>query len=243
MAINNISVILNIYKRPENVLKQIDRVLNMGVLEKNIHVWYNDNLNFEIKNKNIKTYKSNWNTKFWGRFMISLLIRTEYVSIFDDDVLPNNNWFNNCINSINIKEGLYGGSGVVLLKDSYNPNKKIGWNGLHSEKIEKVDLVGHAWFFKQKWSKYLWYENPYSWDNGEDIMFSYLLQKYGNINTYVPPHPEEDKSLWCTDYKFAFDNGNDDNASFKKNNHYNLRNDIVKHCIKNGWKRIQSKNI
>ena len=243
MAINNISVILNIYKRPENVLKQIDRVLNMGVLEKNIHVWYNDNLNFEIKNKNIKTYKSNWNTKFWGRFMISLLIRTEYVSIFDDDVLPNNNWFNNCINSINIKEGLYGGSGVVLLKDSYNPNKKIGWNGLHSEKIEKVDLVGHAWFFKQKWSKYLWYENPYSWDNGEDIMFSYLLQKYGNINTYVPPHPEEDKSLWCTDYKFAFDNGNDDNASFKKNNHYNLRNDIVKHCIKNGWKRIQSENI
>lgn len=243
MAINNISVILNIYKRPENVLKQIDRVLNMGVLEKNIHVWYNDNLNFEIKNKNIKTYKSNWNTKFWGRFMISLLIRTEYVSIFDDDVLPNNNWFNNCINSINIKEGLYGGSGVVLLKDSYNPNKKIGWNGLHSKKIEKVDLVGHAWFFKQKWSKYLWYENPYSWDNGEDIMFSYLLQKYGNINTYVPPHPEEDKSLWCTDYKFAFDNGNDDNASFKKNNHYNLRNDIVKHCIKNGWKRIQSKNI
>ena len=243
MAINNISVILNIYKRPENVLKQIDRVLNMGVLEKNIHVWYNDNLNFEIKNKNIKTYKSNWNTKFWGRFMISLLIRTEYVSIFDDDVLPNNNWFNNCINSINIKEGLYGGSGVVLLKDSYNPNKKIGWNGLHSKKIEKVDLVGHAWFFKQKWSKYLWYENPYSWDNGEDIMFSYLLQKYGNINTYVPPHPEEDKSLWCTDYKFAFDNGNDENASFKKNNHYNLRNDIVKHCIKNGWKRIQSKNI
>lgn len=243
MVINNISVILNIYKRPENILKQIDRVLNMGVLEKNIHVWYNDNLNFEIKNKNIKTYKSNWNTKFWGRFMISLLIRTEYVSIFDDDVLPNNNWFNNCISSINIKEGLYGGSGVVLLKDSYNPNKKIGWNGLHSKKIEKVDLVGHAWFFKQKWSKYLWYENPYSWDNGEDIMFSYLLQKYGNINTYVPPHPEEDKSLWCTDYKFAFDNGNDDNASFKKNNHYNLRNDIVKHCIKNGWKRIQSKNI
>lgn len=243
MAINNISVILNIYKRPENILKQIDRVLNMGVLEKNIHVWYNDNLNFKIKNKNIKTYKSNWNTKFWGRFMISLLLRTEYVSIFDDDVLPNNNWFNNCISSINIKEGLYGGSGVVLLKDSYNPNKKIGWNGLHSKKIEKVDLVGHAWFFKQKWSKYLWYENPYSWDNGEDIMFSYLLQKYGNINTYVPPHPEEDKSLWCTDYKFAFDNGNDDNASFKKNNHYNLRNDIVKHCIKNGWKRIQSKNI
>ena len=51
-------------------------------------------------------------------------------------------------------------------------------------------------------------------DNGEDIMFSYLLQKYGNIKTFVPPHPENNKELWCTDYKFAFESGNDDNASF-----------------------------
>ena len=75
-------------------------------------------------------------------------------------------------------------------------------------------------------------------------MFSYLLQRYGNIKTFVPPHPENNKELWCTDYKFAFESGNDDNASFKKTNHYNLRNEIVKHCINNGWSTIQSrKNI
>lgn len=241
MIMNEISVILNIYKRPENVLKQLNKILELGILPENIYVWYNDNLDFDLKNDKIKIYKSSWNTKFWGRFMISLLINTKYVALFDDDILPSNKWFDNCINSINKQEGLYGGSGVRLIKDFYNPNSKVGWNGLHSDKIEEVDLVGHAWFFKQEWSKYLWYEKPYSWDNGEDIMFSYLLQKHGNIKTFVPPHPENNKELWCTDYKFAFESGNDDNASFKKTNHYNLRNEIVKHCINNGWNTIKSR--
>ncbi|MGA0327796.1 MAG: hypothetical protein ACO3OK_12425, partial [Limisphaerales bacterium] len=39
--------------------------------------------------------------------------------------------------------------------------------------------------------KYLWQEYPISWDNGEDIHFSYTAQKYGNIKTYVPPHKKE----------------------------------------------------
>ena len=30
---------------------------------------------------------------------------------------------------------------------------------------------------------------------GEDIAFSYALQQHG-INTYVPPHPITDQSLW-----------------------------------------------
>ena len=38
-------------------------------------------------------------------------------------------------------------------------------------------------------------EKPTTWDNGEDIQFSYLARKYGNIQTYCPPHPPEDRSL------------------------------------------------
>ena len=101
MIMNEISVILNIYKRPENVLKQLNKILELGILPENIYVWYNDNLDFDLKNDKIKIYTSSWNTKFWGRFMISLLINTKYVALFDDDILPSNKWFDNCINSIN----------------------------------------------------------------------------------------------------------------------------------------------
>jgi hypothetical protein len=31
---------------------------------------------------------------------------------------------------------------------------------------------------------------------GEDMHFSYTLQKYLGLNTYVPPHPKDDKEMW-----------------------------------------------
>jgi hypothetical protein len=37
---------------------------------------------------------------------------------------------------------------------------------------------------------------------GEDIGFSYILQKYG-INTYVPPHPADNTNLWGSQHYTA----------------------------------------
>ena len=241
-----ISIILNVYKRPYTLEKQIQAIKNQSVLIKpeNIHVWYNESdvEQYLPKDKMINTYKCNWNTKFFGRFTIPLLLQTEYIAMFDDDTIPQKDWFKNCLETIENPKtnGILGGSGVLLKKKSYLPCDKVGWNGIHSNKTERVDLVGHAWFFRQVWSKYLWYEKPYSWDNGEDIMFSYLAQKYGNVNTFVPPHPENNKDLWSSDFKTGVNIGNDENASFKLNNHYGLRDDVCKHAINNGWKTVNN---
>jgi hypothetical protein len=240
----NISIILNVFKRPKTLEKQIDAILNQSILinPENIHVWYNysDIQQTLPQSKSIKTYQCNWNTKFFGRFTIPLLCKTEYVAMFDDDILPQKDWFKNCIESMKKQEGIYGGSGVILKSKSYTPFEKVGWNGKHSNNIERVDLVGHAWFFKQKWSKYLWYEEPFSWENGEDIMFSYLAQKYGGINTFVPPHPESNTNLWSTDHKFASTIGSDENASWLKKPHMSERNDVCIKCINNGWNTVNN---
>lgn len=243
---DNISVILNVYKRPHILEKQIQAIKNqsVGIDSKNIHIWYNKSdvvQNYPIDNK-INTYVCNWNTKFWGRFTIPLLLNTEYIAMFDDDIIPEVDWLKNCLETINKPEsnGILGGSGVILYEKSYIPNVKIGWNSVHSEKTERVDLVGHAWFFRQEWTKYLWYEKPYTWNNGEDIMFSYLAQKYGNINTFVPPHPENNKNLWSCNYEMGNEIGGDNNASFKMSNHYNERNEICYYCINNGWNTVKN---
>ena len=242
-----ISVILNVYKRPYMLEKQIEAVMGQSVevIPDNIHVWYNksDAAQYFPTNKNIKTYACNWNTKFFGRFTIPLILKTPYVAMFDDDVLPQKNWLKNCIETIENPEtnGILGGSGVVLGRKGYLPfANKIGWNGIHSNKAERVDLVGHAWFFRQEWGKYLWYEKPFTWDNGEDIMFSYLVQKHGGINTFVPPHPENNKNLWSSDWKTGQEVGNDQNASFKIDAHYDMRDKICEHCIDNGWKTVNN---
>lgn len=243
-----ISVILNVYKRPEMLGKQIKAVLNQSVPIKpeNIHVWYNtpDDVNIEQflpDDENIRTYECSWNTKFWGRFSIIPMLKTEYVAMFDDDIIPSPNWFQNCLTTIQNPAtcGILGGSGVIInANGNYVPNIKIGWNGIHSNEVKEVDLVGHAWFFKQAWGKYLWYEKPYSFDNGEDIMFSYQCQKYGNIKTFVPPHPENNLDIWCTDPAIANSVGSDNNASWRKGNHLNLRSEICQYCKRNGWRII-----
>lgn len=242
-----ISIVLNVYKRPHMLEKQIQAIKNQSIPvdSKNIHVWYNksDVAQYFPVDKDINTYACNWNTKFFGRFTVPLLVRTPYVALFDDDILPQKDWLKNCLETIEKPEtnGILGGSGVVLLGKYYAPfANKIGWNGQHLDKTACVDLVGHAWFFRQEWTKYLWYEKPYTWDNGEDIMFSFLAQKYGGINTFVPPHPESNKNLWSSDVKTGNEIGNDANASWTKGSHYPERGKICEFCINNGWKTVNN---
>lgn len=241
---NEISVVLNVYKRPHMLERQIDAILNqsVGIDPNNIHVWYNkSDVDQQLpKDSRIKTYVCNWNTKFFGRFTVPLLIRTPYIAMFDDDNLPNENWFMSCLEVINRPEtnGILGGTGVIVTRKGYIPYNKVGWNGVHVGDTRRVDLVGQTWFFRQEWVKYLWYEKPHSWDNGEDIMFSFLAQKHGNINTFVPPHPEENRSIWSTDLGTAQNVGSDQNASWRIGNHLQLRNRVVEYCIDNGWKTV-----
>ncbi|NJO61963.1 MAG: glycosyltransferase family 2 protein [Richelia sp. RM2_1_2] len=240
-----ISVILNVYKRPDKLEEQIAAIKNQSIPVKSedIHVWYNNGGVPQAlpKDKAIKTYNCNWNTKFHGRFTIPLICRTKYIAVFDDDILPYKDWFKNCVESMEKKEGLYGASGVLLnTPTSYSNHAKFGWNGTPSNNIEQVDLVGHCWFFKQVWTKYFWYEQPASWDNGEDIMFSYQLQKHAMINTYVPPHPESNRNLWSCVPEHGRSVGSDKNASWLQGSHIPLRDSIVRECVKRGWKIVKS---
>ena len=241
-----ISVILNVYKRYYMLEQQIEAIKNQSIPIKSedIHVWYNksDTAQYFPKDKDIKTYACNWNTKFFGRFTIPLLVKTPYIAIFDDDTIPQKDWLKNCMETIEKPEsnGILGGSGVILKAKAYSPQEKIGWNGQQLDLIKRVDLVGHAWFFRQEWAKYLWYEKPVSWDNGEDIMFSYLCQKYGGFNTFAPPHPKSNKNLWSSDIQIGLKVGNDENASWTKNTHFGERDNICAHCIDNGWKTVNN---
>jgi hypothetical protein len=239
----DITVILNVYNRPYTLEKQIEAVKKqvIGIPDENIWIWYNKGKGEQPLPKNPKhrTFQCNENTKFHGRFAAAMLARTEYVALFDDDVIPGSYWFKNCLESMSTVEGIYGTTGVLLQGPTYQPNHKVGWNGYRNPTIQLVDLVGHAWFFKKKWLKYMWFEEPVTWDNGEDIMFSYLCQKYGKINTYVPPHVDGLFDQWGNDPSKDNGWGSDENATWLHTpTHFGLRDQVVKHCIDNGWKIV-----
>lgn len=240
-----ITVILNCYKRPEYLKEQIEAIENQTIKPKEIWIWYNnpedrEQIDLSEEFGDYKIINSNHNFKFHGRFALGLLAQTEYVVFFDDDTIPGPRWFENCFNTLEkTGDAILGTAGVFFTGelDTYNyiRHAKIGWNGSGYNEIRKVDLVGHSWFLRKQNLKYLFYEEPMTWDNGEDIQLSYLALKYGNIETYVPPHPPENQDLWGSMHKTGWAYGTDNSASWKKGSHLDLRNKIVINYKKDGW--------
>ena len=110
------------------------------------------------------------------------------------------------MNTMKTHEGLLGTVGLLYpvplppqYSSYYEHYLRFGWPDLgNNDKTVQVDLVGHSWFFKKEWLSHMWREIPDPKYNtcGEDMHFSYMLQKYAGIKTYVPPHPRSDMELW-----------------------------------------------
>jgi hypothetical protein len=240
----SITVILNAYRRPYNLRRQIAALRSQTVQPKEIWLWVNDhedNRGWDYSDLGIdKIFQNNHNWKFYGRFAGALLADTEYVAIFDDDTVPGDRWFENCINTMGTSEGILGSAGVTLNGDRYVQHTRCGWPS-QNEETARVDLVGHAWFFKRDWLQYLWREKPTTWDNGEDIQFSYLAQKYAGIQTYCPPHPRGDKSLHGSIMGNELgidDKATSTNSAISHQQFFSERDFCVQTAIKGGWETV-----
>lgn len=204
-----ITVILNGYRR-QYLNEQLAALEAQTIKPDEILLWYNYpgddiEMNADVGSKIPAAY-CNYNFGVWARFAFALNAKNPYVCIFDDDTIPGKKWLENCINTMKTHEGLLGTVGLQYIdplpadKSSYyEPYIRYGWPvGGNNEETKQVDLVGHSWFFKKVWLSYFWRELPNAKYNncGEDMHFSHMLQKYANINTFVPPHPISDKEMW-----------------------------------------------
>jgi glycosyltransferase involved in cell wall biosynthesis len=240
---DGITVILTAYKRSEYLEQQIHALKAQTVPPSEIWVWSNrseDELR-DMSSLADRVIASNSNFLFWGRFALANLVRTKYVAFFDDDILPQPRWFENCLNTIKSgHDGILGGSGVLLpTEGGYSSKHKAGWNGNHFDTAIQVDLVGHTWFMNKQYVNYIWREEPVSWDNGEDIHLSYMALKHGSIKTFVPPHPENDQSLWSCRPDFGKIVGRLNVATYKTKDHKDTRSDIVNSHTKDGWQVVK----
>ena len=240
----DITVILNSYRRPYNLKMQVEALRNQTIKPKQIWLWVNshdDNEGWDYSDLGIdRIFLNDHNWKFYGRFAAALLADTDYVAIFDDDTIPGDKWFENCTETMSSSPGILGSAGVILDGDRYVQHTRCGWPSQNKD-TTRVDLVGHAWFFKRDWLQYLWREKPTTWDNGEDIQFSYLAQKYGGIQTYCPPHPPEDSSLHGSimGNELGIDNkATSTNSAVSHQQFFSERDLCVQTAIKGGWKTV-----
>jgi GT2 family glycosyltransferase len=216
----SITAILTLYKRPYSLIEQLEAVQNQSVPPESIIIWRNSVEGFELPKipeklmNKVTIINSSTNFGVWARFAVGLVANTEFICVFDDDTIPQYNWFKNCLDTMKVKEGLLGTIGIRFDAGKAYRGTRFGWDG-PSDEIEEVDIVGHAWFFKRSWLGYLWQFTPdYNifLRCGEDVAFSYMLQRVG-IKTYVPPHPKNDLSMYGSTPALAMEYGNDGKAS------------------------------
>lgn len=236
-----ITTILNGYKRPHFLNEQVNAIENQTIKSKEIMLWQNNNSDIFDKNitNNLTTSIVNKNLGVWARFTYALNAKTEYICIFDDDTIPGTMWYENCLNTIEEYNGLLGGIGVIFnSNENYFPIERVGWAN-PNETTKEVDIVGHSWFFKKEWLTAFWRELPPNGYEivGEDMHFSYMLQKYLGLKTYVPPHPINNKEMWSS--LKGWEMGTEKNALSLNPNNMELMNDYYKKIIKEGFKRIK----
>ena len=238
-----ISVILTVYARPQNLDLQLEAINNQSIKPKEIIIVLDKNINVDFDIKKYEQYQIvsfNKNIGVCGRFSVALLTSQPYICVFDDDTIPGNKWFENCLNTYKKVDGLLGTVGVLFNKGSldYDYSKRIGWPD-PNESIEEVDIVGHSWFFKRKHIEHFWQKTSNHSEfkkSGEDIHFSYILKKTLDLNTYVPPHPVNDKSLWGSIKEYSMLIGTDENAISFNSQHQKAMSAALRGYIDKGFK-------
>jgi hypothetical protein len=243
---SKISVILTAWCRPQYLEEQVERILDQSIRPHEVILWYNSppkKLGF-LERKQLVSFKNDkyvkkiicdYNFGIIPRFSMASCMEGEYVCIFDDDTMPGERWFENCLSYVDSKNVMCGTIGLRFLSSNeLNTEKpRMGWEAMNTH-LECVDVVGHSWFLRREWARYFWDEEPLLRSFGEDIHFCAMLQRY-NIGVACPPHPENDRSLWGSVKpergvdKVAISCSSDKSKEFWQ---------VVRHEIERGYKPI-----
>jgi hypothetical protein len=213
----SIAVILNVFRREDLLQTQIDSIINQTKPPSRIFIWNNGKKVLSGINSlsiPLTIFNSSDNLGVWARFSCALNSSERFIAVFDDDTIPGNKWFENCLENIDNGNRLLGTRGLRFLsKHSYSPFESYGWDNPNEELVE-VDIIGHAWFFENKMLTAFWsqFNNRYL-DNlsGEDIHLSFSIQKLG-YKSFVPPHPIHDMELWGSKPEIALAYGGNEFA-------------------------------
>ncbi len=241
----DITVILNCYRRPYNLEMQVESIRKQSIKPAQIWLWINyheDNKDFDPTSLGVdRVFHNDHNWKFYGRFAAALLADTEYIAMYDDDTIPGSNWHKNCLETMKTHEGILGSAGVILNGNRYIQHDRCGWPTKNKQTTE-VDLVGHSWFFKREWLRYLWQEKPVTWNNGEDIQFGFMAKIHGNISTYCPPHPPDDKTMHGSILGNELgidDKATSNNKQVSHQQFFSERDVCVQTGLLKGWKTVR----
>jgi hypothetical protein len=180
-------VVLTQYKR-NHLENQLKSIYSQTLKPDYIVVFQNENYIDIIKLKeqyNFIHIKSDYNTKYFGRFSICFSFPVDYCVVLDDDIIPGKNCLKNHIEECIRLNGIIGGSGRIGYFNEKSSCLKHPPDVGNRNQTTMVDFVGHLWCFKKIWLHYMFSIEPFTYDTGEDMHLCYSSKLLGNINSYT----------------------------------------------------------
>lgn len=229
-------VILTQFKR-NNLEAQLKSIQNQTRKPDRIYVFQNGDfvdINDKIEGPNVYLVKSDFNTKYFGRFAYCFTFRAENIIIMDDDIIPGKYCFEHYLSELDRLNSIIGGNGrIATINENFEKLIKPPDVGIRP-KTTKVDFVGHLWCFKQEWLKAMFITEPLTLETGEDMHFCFSAKLHFGIQSYVASQP---KKSTLSDISHNY-HGTDENASYKTTTNES-RIDVEKYFASLGLKFIK----
>lgn len=242
---SEVSVVLNVFRRSRHFPAQLKAVREQSVSPREILVWENGEEGIpESLRQYVTVARASRNFGVWSRFAYALNATSEFICVIDDDTVPGKDWLKNCLSTFAQTPGLLGTRGLTFESaNNYSINRESGVYAAN-EWTTQVDIVGHSWFFRREWLAAYWAEYATKFDNplaGEDIHFSYAIQKHLSLPTLVPPHRISNPEEWGSDPRFAREIGEEAVAISKGAKAMQVFENALQHYRKLGFKTMMEK--
>jgi hypothetical protein len=232
-------VVLTQYKR-SHLEKQLHSINTQTIKPDYVVVFQNEN-HLDITHLKEKYdfihIKSDYNTKYFGRFAACFTFPVDICMVLDDDIIPGPNCLKNYMDQCIELNSIIGGNGRIGIN---NPNKyklkqppDVGIRNNYS----LVDFVGHLWCFKKEWLHYMFAIKPFTYDTGEDMHLCFSSKVLGNINAYTARQTCPGDMCDITSNQLA----TDQHSSYKVTKP-ELRSAVEKYFIENYELQLLTKN-
>lgn len=232
-------VVLTQYKR-NHLEKQLRQIINQTIKPDYIVVFQNES-HVDISNLkekyNFIHIKSDYNTKYFGRFASCFTFPVDICMVLDDDILPGNNCLKNYMEQCINLNAIIGGNGRFGMNNPNKHNLKHYSDVGIRDTFSLVDFVGHLWCFKKEWLHYMFSIIPFTYDTGEDMHLCFSSKVLGNINSYIGKQCSQNDMSDITNNQLA----SDQYSSYKVTNP-ELRSNVEKYFIDNYNLQLITKN-
>lgn len=223
-------VVLTQYKR-NHLERQLIQIKKQTIQPDYLVVFQNEN---HVNINNLKEkydfihIKSDYNTKYFGRFACCFSFPVDICMILDDDIIPGDNCLKNYMDQCINLNAIIGGNGRIGMNNSNKANLKKPSDCGIKNTATLVDFVGHLWCFKKEWLHYMFSIKPFTYDTGEDMHLCFTSKVLGNIDSYIAKQCSSVDMCDITNNQLACDQ----HSSFKVTSP-ELRSNVEKYFIDN----------